>query len=55
MLKIADILKKAAVIRQVVFLLFFPSFRQQFGYFFPAKRVKCSAGAERQQKKKNET
>ena len=42
MLSLTDIDKKTVVIRQVVFLLFFLSFRQQFEYFFLAKRVKCS-------------
>ena len=50
MLSLTDIDKKTVVNRQVVFLLFFLSFRQQFEYFFLAKRVKCSAGGERQEK-----
>ena len=50
MLSLTDIDQKTVVIRQVVFLLFFLSFRQQFEYFFLAKRVKCSAGGERQEK-----
>ena len=50
MLSLTDIDQKTVVIRQVVFLLFFLSFRQQFEYFFLAKGVKCSAGGERQEK-----
>ena len=50
MLNLTDIDQKTVVIRQVVFLLFFLSFRQQFEYFFLPKRVKCSAGGERQEK-----
>ena len=50
MLSLTDIDQKTVVIRQVVFLLFFLSFRQRFEYFFLPKRVKCSAGGERQEK-----
>ena len=50
MLSLTDIDQKTVVICQVVFLLFFLRFRQQFEYFFLAKRVKCSAGGERQEK-----
>ena len=50
MLSLTDIDQKTVAIRQVVFLLFFLSFRQQFEYFFLPKRVKCSAGGERQEK-----
>ena len=50
MLSLTDIDQKTVVIRQVVFLLFFLSFRQQFEYSFLAKRVKCPAGGERQEK-----
>ena len=46
MLSLTDIDQKTVVICQVVFLLFFLRFRQQFEYFFLAKRVKCFAGAE---------